>query len=157
MSKAVESLSNAVDSIGNAFDKNFTSKEEVLIQVRQAEEHLINAKQSILLAEATGSKMQRNWRPFLMYLFGSIIAYKMIIAPILLWAFGIPEPVLVPDFWETIRLAMGGYVIGRTAEKVAPTVSAYLPTLKEAAKKAMQTRRERREERRQARRDERES
>jgi hypothetical protein len=155
----IDSIGKAIEKTGEAFDRNFTSKEEVLDKVKEAQEHILNVKQSIILAEANGSKMQRNWRPFLMYLFGSIIAYKITLAPVLLHFFSIPEPVLVPDFWETIRLAMGGYVIGRTAEKVAPTVAAYLPTVAEAAKKAMQTgrdrRAERRAQRRQARRNER--
>ncbi len=155
MKAIVDSIGNAVNSIGNAFDKNFTTKEEVLTEVRKAEKHLTEVQKAILLAEATGSKMQRNWRPFLMYLFGSIIAYKMTLAPVLMHFFSIPEPVLVPDFWQTIRLAMGGYVFGRTAEKVAPTVAAYLPTVAEAAKKAMQTGRARREKRRQERKNER--
>ncbi|WP_075603122.1 3TM-type holin [Saccharicrinis aurantiacus] len=141
MSKVVESIGTAVDKIGDAFDKNFTSKEEVLEKVNEAKKHLVEAQKSIILAEATGSKMQRNWRPFLMYLFGSIIAYKYTVASLLFHFFQIPEPILVPDFWETIRLAMGGYVIGRSGEKILPPVA-------EMVKKAVKSRKERREERR---------
>lgn len=139
--KLIDSIGMASEKIGEAFDKNFTSKEEVLEKVKEAQEHMLEVKQSIILAEANGSKMQRNWRPFLMYLFGIIIAYNAIIAPILFHFWGIPKPDLTPDFWDVLKVSIGGYVFGRTGEKVLPGVT-------QTAKKMLQSRKERRQAKR---------
>lgn len=141
MKGIIDSIGVAIEKTGEVFDKNFTSKEEILDKLTQAQEHLINVKQAIILAEATGSKLQRNWRPALMILFGVIIAHSVMIAPILDHFWGIPRPELTPDFWDVLKLSIGGYVIGRTGEKVLPTVS-------ETAKKLLLSRKERRKARR---------
>ena len=143
MSNLVESIGKAVEKLGNAFDNNFTSKEEVLEQVTKAQAHLIEVKQSIILAEANGSKLQRNWRPILMLVFGFVIVYNVMVAPILFNLWGVPKPELTSDFWDVLKLSIGGYVIGRSTEKVLPGVT-------DTAKKILQSRRERR----QARKDE---
>ncbi len=140
MSNIVDSIGTTVEKLGNAFDKNFTSKEEVLEQVGKAQAHLLEVKQAIILAEMQGSKMQRNWRPFLMYLFGIIIAYSSMLAPILYTVWGVPKPEMTSEFWDVIQLSIGGYVIGRSTEKIMPGVT-------EATRKVMSSRKERRQER----------
>lgn len=68
----------------------------------------------IIVAEAQGdSWLQRNWRPLLMVLFGIIIANNYILVPI----FGTPAADIPPDMWDLLKLGVGGYVVGRTAEK----------------------------------------
>ncbi len=79
----------------------------------------INAQQNIIIAEATGgSWLQRNWRPGLMALFGAIVANNYIVYPYLrlFW----PEAPIMeipPDMWALLKLGVGGYVVGRSAEK----------------------------------------
>ena len=69
---------------------------------------------SIIVAEAQGeSWLQRNWRPLLMVLFGAIIANNYMLVPI----FGTPAAEIPPDMWDLLKLGVGGYVVGRTAEK----------------------------------------
>ena len=75
MKTPIQAISDVIERTGEAFDKNFTTKEEVLVQLATMQEHLISVKQSILLAEANGSKLQRNWRPILMIMFGALIVY----------------------------------------------------------------------------------
>ncbi len=123
MSKIIDSIGAVIEKTGEAFDKNFTSKEEVLKTVKEAQDKLLEIKQSIILAEANGTKMQRNWRPTLMYAFGFIICYDSVISPILFHLWSIPRPELTPEFWNVLQLAIGGYVIGRSTEKVLPGVS----------------------------------
>lgn len=137
----IDSIGKAIEKTGEAFDKNFTSKEEVLQKVAQAQEHLLEVKKSIILAEANGSKLQRNWRPILMIMFGVVIVYNVMIAPILFNTWGIPKPELTSDFWDVLKLSIGGYVIGRSTEKVLPSVA-------ETAKKIVLSRKERRQARR---------
>lgn len=68
----------------------------------------------IIVAEAQGdSWLQRNWRPMLMVMFGVIIANNYIVVPI----FNTPAADIPPDMWDLLKLGVGGYVVGRTAEK----------------------------------------
>lgn len=68
----------------------------------------------VIVAEAQGdSWLQRNWRPLLMVMFGVIIANNYILVPI----FGTPAADIPPDMWDLLKLGVGGYVVGRTAEK----------------------------------------
>ena len=69
---------------------------------------------NVILAEATGeSWLQRNWRPMLMVLFGIIIANNFLVVPIM----GTPMAQIPPDMWDLLKLGLGGYVLGRSAEK----------------------------------------
>jgi hypothetical protein len=71
----------------------------------------------IITAEATGSWLQRNWRPMMMMVFTSLIVAR--------W-FGWTAPNLTEQeykhLWDIVELGIGGYVIGRSVEKVAPGV-----------------------------------
>lgn len=74
----------------------------------------LEAAASIIVAEAQGdSWLQRNWRPLLMVLFGVIIANNYIVVPI----FNTPAAEIPPDMWDLLKLGVGGYVVGRSAEK----------------------------------------
>ena len=69
---------------------------------------------SVIMAEANGeSWLQRNWRPLLMMLFGVIIANNFLIVPL----FSTPKANIPPDMWDLLKLGVGGYVMGRSAEK----------------------------------------
>ncbi len=60
----------------------------------------------------------RTWRPLLMILFGVLIAAR--------W-FGWSNPGLAEaeyiKLWDIVQLGLGGYVIGRSVEKVAPQIT----------------------------------
>ncbi|MCT4587296.1 MAG: holin family protein [Carboxylicivirga sp.] len=140
MRKVINAIGNAIDKTGEAFDKNFTSKEEILTKVNEAQKSLQDARQAMLLAEASGSKLQRNWRPILMLAFGFIIIYSVVVAPLLFHYLQVPQPELTPDFWDVLKLSIGGYVIGRSGEKVVPGVT-------DAVKKYRRRRHERKAER----------
>ena len=74
----------------------------------------LEAASKIIVAEAQGdSWLQRNWRPLLMVLLGAIIANNYILVPI----FHTPAADIPPDMWDLLKLGVGGYVVGRTAEK----------------------------------------
>ncbi len=76
---------------------------------------------NIIIAEAQGeSLIQRTWRPYLMVLFGIIIANAQLIYPYLrlIWS-SAPELSLPPEMWEVLKIGVGGYVGGRSVEKVA--------------------------------------
>ncbi|TCS61681.1 3TM-type holin [Varunaivibrio sulfuroxidans] len=85
--------------------------QEMTLQGRFRE---IEAAADIIRAEAQGdSWLQRNWRPMLMVLFGVIIANNYLVVPL----FGTPAAEIPPDLWALLKLGVGGYVLGRSAEK----------------------------------------
>lgn len=73
---------------------------------------------AIIQAEAkSGSWITRSWRPLTMLTFlGMLVSF---------W-FGYTPPNVepyLPDLFDLIKLGLGGYVIGRSAEKVIPQVA----------------------------------
>lgn len=83
-------------------------------------EHLKQAG-SIIKTEANSqSWLARNWRPGLMCLFGVIVANNYVIFPYL-QNFLPDHAVLLPipaDLWQLLKLGIGGYVVGRSGEKI---------------------------------------
>lgn len=70
----------------------------------------------VLVAEAQSeSWATRNWRPILMLVFTFIILYNFVLSPIASWA-SLPIP---EQMWELLKIGIGGYIIGRSAENVA--------------------------------------
>lgn len=78
------------------------------------------AAADIVRAEAQGaSVLQRNWRPVTMLTFVALIVARWMgySAP------NISEAEVI-ELWEIVRIGLGGYVIGRSAEKIVPAVVA---------------------------------
>lgn len=73
----------------------------------------------MIKAEAQGeSWLQRNWRPILMLVFGGLIVAR--------WC-GFVAPNLSEaeylKLWSIVEFGLGGYVVGRSVEKIAPSVA----------------------------------
>ena len=81
----------------------------------------IKAQTSIILAEANSqSWLSRNWRPGLMALFGLIIFNNYVLNPWLTAMFSVNIIMEIPpDMWALLKIGLGGYVVGRSTEKVA--------------------------------------
>ncbi len=77
---------------------------------------LANASRDVVITEMQGSGLQRNWRPILMMAFGAIVTYRYFLAPVFAWP--IPNPDIPEQFWNLLEIGLGGYVIGRSAEKI---------------------------------------
>lgn len=135
-------IGGLIATLSGGLDSLITSDEERLkVQVEldklrndlgkailEHEKVLINAQKSILEKElASGSWVARNWRPMLMVLFGLIVGYNYLILPLAefitttfkinVW---IPSKDALPDnIWDLLKIGVGGYIVGRSAEKVA--------------------------------------
>lgn len=81
----------------------------------------LRAQKDIIVAEAKSeSWLARNWRPGIMTLFGIIIFNNYILNPWLSAMFSIDIVMDVPtQMWALLKLGLGGYVIGRSGEKIA--------------------------------------
>ncbi len=80
---------------------------------------LLESRTKLVLAEATGhSWLQRNWRPLMMLWFGVLLG---------LYWFGITPPnmteAVVTELFGLLKIGIGGYVVGRSVEKVAPMIA----------------------------------
>lgn len=114
-----------IKSVGGVIDNLFTSDEErikaknkVFDILKEKELELRKMQTEVIVTEAKGNWLQRSWRPILMLGFGFIVMYNKFFAP----AFGLPNAELENEFWNLLQLGVGGYVIGRSAEKIAKDV-----------------------------------
>lgn len=93
-----------------------------LIEIQQKGElQEIEASMSVVVAEANSQHwIVAAWRPIMMLTFTAIIANNYILYPYLK-LFWVEAPVLdlPPDLWGLLKIGVGGYVVGRSAEKVA--------------------------------------
>jgi hypothetical protein len=126
----VSATSDLTRNIGDAFDKNFTSQEEKLAlkndlmsQATDLVESVQDLQAEQIRTESTGNWLQRSWRPVVMLMFALIIIYAYFIQPAFFPNSTPVNEMLDPQFWDLLRLGMGGYVVGRSAEKVVKSVS----------------------------------
>jgi hypothetical protein len=83
---------------------------ELLAKVIDYETKLLQGQTAIITAEATGqSWMQRNWRPITMLTFLVLVVFD---------SFGWLPSKLAPQAWTLLQIGLGGYVAGRSAEKM---------------------------------------
>ena len=114
-------ITNMIDDVHTSEEEKFKIKKEMAkiqsdIQVRvlDYEKEMIQAKSSIINSEANGqSWMQRNWRPITMLTFLGLVVCD---------SFGLLTFRLAPQAWTLLQIGMGGYVIGRSCEKVLPKI-----------------------------------
>lgn len=81
-------------------------------------EHELESRKQIIISESTGSPIQKSWRPALMYVVIFLVAHNHILYPYLriIWP-DAPMLEIPPDLWDLMTLGVGGYVVGRSAEK----------------------------------------
>jgi len=123
MSMSITSLIQAVASpIFSIIDKSVTDKDQankLTVQIQQAllnfDTKVLESQTAAIVAEASGdSALQRNWRPITMLTFTSlIVAHWLGFTPE-----NLPESE-VAALLDIVKIGLGGYVFGRSAEKVA--------------------------------------
>lgn len=113
--------------IGKVFDSIFPNKE----QAAEAKLKLMELQMSggmkeleqagaIITAEANSEHwLVAAWRPITMLVFVAIIANNYILAPYIDLFFETDVTLVLPDqMWDLLKLGLGGYVVGRTGEKM---------------------------------------
>lgn len=87
-----------------------------LLELRKAE---LDAQSSIIIAEAKGeSWLQRSWRPVTMLTFTALV-----VAHWLGWTAENLSEDTIQSLLEIVKYGISGYIVGRSAEKVADKVS----------------------------------
>ncbi len=83
-------------------------------RVLDYETKLMESRASIINAESTGkSWLQRNWRPITMLTFLILVVLD---------SFGLLAFRLATEAWTLLQIGLGGYVVGRSVEKVGPAI-----------------------------------
>ncbi|OYV74695.1 MAG: hypothetical protein B7Z66_15590 [Chromatiales bacterium 21-64-14] len=81
---------------------------------------LVTAQAGTIQAEAkSDSWLAANWRPILMLTFTFIVAVNYAFLPMAGW-FGVHAAALAlpPDMWDLLKIGIGGYIVGRSGEKI---------------------------------------
>ena len=95
-------------------------KAELQMKLAELDRAVMEAQSSVVIAEAQGqSWLQRNWRPLLMLVIITIVANNYILFPYLSIVTDKVKILDLPDkLWVLMEIGVGGYILGRTVEKV---------------------------------------
>ncbi|GAA6184858.1 MULTISPECIES: 3TM-type holin [Alteromonadaceae] len=93
-------------------------------KVLEYETKVLQAQQAVIVAEAQGkSWIQRNWRPVLMMVIIFIVANNYILFPYLnLFTDKVAMLELPEELFTLLTVGVGGYVVGRSGEKIAQSM-----------------------------------
>lgn len=110
-------LSGLIGEVGSVVSTlSVSSKEKKQIEadliaaISRQEEALARSQAGIIQAEAQGNWLQRSWRPIIMLVFAAIVLAGTF--------FNLPILSDTSRFWDLLEIGIGGYVIGRSAEKI---------------------------------------
>ena len=107
--------------IKGALDAKLIELDTVLAQLKVKTDEL---RHNIIIAETKSqSVLARNWRPILMLTIVAIVANNYIIFPYAsLFTVKVKMLVLPEHLWSLLKIGVGGYIVGRSAEQVAKTI-----------------------------------
>ena len=118
---------NGLDGLITSAEERGTIKARVIGNAMDLEKSKYEAQTAIVVAEANSkSWISRNWRPIGMLTFITIVAYNYIVVHFL--KIFLPESVpdqlpIPPGMWALLTTGFGGYVVGRSGEEIAKTIS----------------------------------
>lgn len=94
--------------------KVFDVQAKLFAQTLDYEKEIIKSQASIIQSEAKGqSVLQREWRPITMLVFLVLVICD---------SFGLLAFRLSGEAWTLLQIGLGGYTVGRSAEKIAPHI-----------------------------------
>lgn len=120
ISGAVEPVTNLIDDMHTSTEEKQKLKNAVKQMENSLNSQMIKAKGDIIQTEAESEHfLTATWRPITALVFVTIIANNYILAPYM-EAFAGTQVVLEipPQMWELLKLMIGGYVVGRSGEKM---------------------------------------
>jgi hypothetical protein len=122
--EAINKAFGVVDKLVPDNAKNAELKAELEKALINEKVGFVAQEANIITAEAKGeSFLQRNWRPITMLVFVYIVFNNFILSPYVKCFY--PEFPILPvpnDLWDLLKIGLGGYIVGRSVEKVAVAV-----------------------------------
>ena len=82
--------------------------------IQELERELTQARAVTVQEEVKGNWLQRSWRPLVMLTFASVILIGTFTS--------LPILAETSRFWDLLEIGLGGYVVGRSGEKMAEAI-----------------------------------
>jgi hypothetical protein len=125
----IKDVGGIVDNLTTTNAEKSKLKEELTNLVLDKLNQAMTVQADVLKTELQGNWLQRSWRPLVMLTFTALIvvgAFK-----------DIPYLESSSPYWSLLELGLGGYVIGRSVEKISERVTQNvdLPFLKKKDRK----------------------
>lgn len=120
------SLLSLIPFVGDIIDKVIPdknaareAKDNLAVLALSVEGKALEGRFSVIAAEANSEHwIVAAWRPITMLTFTAIIANNYILAPYINLFFSMDITLdIPPDMWDLLKIGLGGYVVGRSAEK----------------------------------------
>lgn len=122
VSATLNGVGDAAIKLREAITGDLPPEKKAELELRYAEldKAITEARSNVIMAEAQGqSWLQRNWRPLLMLVIIVIVANNYILYPYLSIFTNKIKVLDLPDrLWQLMEIGVGGYILGRTIEKV---------------------------------------
>lgn len=123
-----------VDKVLDVF-KSFQDRKATEAEIRGAVEQAVmstiaevsKSQANVIIAEINGADwLQRNWRPIVACSFAFVLLFYVLLMPMLVAWVGVP-PVRTGDLilewtFQIIMISIGGYIGGRSLEKIADKI-----------------------------------
>ncbi|MCA1778751.1 MAG: holin family protein [Xanthomonadaceae bacterium] len=114
---AIKPVTDLIDNLHTSDEEREKVRSQVLSmqnqmmgKVLELETQKLEAQSQIITAEANGeSWLQRSWRPITMLTFLGLVVGD---------SFGWLASELAPEAWSLLQIGLGGYVVGRSGEKI---------------------------------------
>ncbi len=117
--KPVVNMVNAIGELVGRLTLPAREKKELEAEIMKLmyeyEREIAEVQANVIQAEATGNWLQRSWRPLVMLTFAVIILVGTFTS----------LPILADSsrFWDLLEIGLGGYVIGRSGEKMLGAIA----------------------------------
>ena len=104
-----------------ALDNKLIELDAILAQLKVKTDEM---RHNIIIAETKSqSWLARNWRPILMLVIITIVANNYVIFPyVSLFTTKVTMLTLPDHLWSLLKIGVGGYIVGRSAETVTKTL-----------------------------------
>jgi len=117
---AIKGVTDLVGQFVEDKDEANKLKNQIKNKLLTVEQEVIKAQSAVIVAEAKSqSFIASNWRPIMMLTFVAIIANNYILFPYITLFGGTATTLEIPpDMWGLLKIGVGGYIIGRSGEKM---------------------------------------
>ena len=120
----VKGLFNIIDQTVEDKDQAARIKANIASQQNELIQTELKGAIDIILAEAKGNWLQKSWRPLLMMAVMAIVVNNYILFPYLsMWTEKVVVLELPGGLWTLLTTGVGGYVVGRSGEKIAQSIN----------------------------------
>lgn len=122
MKAELKPVTGIVSAVGEVIDRlTLPAREKKQLEtelfrvITECERQRMEAQASVIVEEARGNWLQRSWRPLVMLTFTLIVLMGTFVS----------LPILsdTSRFWDLLEIGLGGYVVGRSGEKMVQVLT----------------------------------